>query len=98
MDKTKYNEYRDVWMVINKKTFDVFIKLYEHGPVLVEKMKRHDKIVNQLIDAGVVRKCYENGHLYYRTSVVGERLFEAVADVCDGVGMGSSIRYGIEDD
>jgi len=94
MDKLKYAEYRDVFSVINKKTFDVWIKLYEDGPVSVEKMKKRERVIGLLIEGGFVRKSFEGGELKYRTTVVGERIFEAVADVCDGIGMGSVVRYG----
>ena len=96
MDKLHYEEYRDVFSVINKRTFNTFIKLYEGGPVRVKGFK-NVKMIDELMKGGFVQKSYEDGELKYRTTVVGERIFEAVADVCDGVGFGSVIRYGSGD-
>lgn len=97
MDIRSYDDYRDVLSVINKHTFNAFVKLYEGGPVPVKSV-RNVKAINQLIEGGFARKYYESGVLYYRTSVIGERVFEAVAEIVDGWGNGSRVPYsdGVE--
>ena len=83
MIKECYEEYRDVLSVINKKTFDTFVKLYEDGPVRIGEFKR-TRALDELIDGGFAQVWFEDGVKYYRTTVVGERIFEAVAGVVDG--------------
>jgi hypothetical protein len=97
MDKLHYEEYRDVLSVINKRTFNVFVKLYEDGPVPVKSVK-NVRSVNELIVGGFVQKSYEGGELKFRTTVIGERVFEAVAEIVDGWGNGSRVAYPDNED
>lgn len=99
MDRLHYEEYRDVLSVINRRTFSAFIKLYDEGPIKVKSVKRH-KLIDELITGGFVQKYWDQEacEYMYGTTVIGQRIFEAVADVCDGVGMGSVVRYGQGED
>jgi hypothetical protein len=83
MDKRCYEEYRDVLSVINKRTFDTFVRLYEEGPIVVDKFKR-TKALDELIRGGFVQNSWEDGIRYYKVTVIGQRIFEKVADVVDG--------------
>ena len=48
MCRRAYLDYRDVFCALNRRTFDVFVRIYEDGPIEKDKIG-HEKIVKELI-------------------------------------------------
>lgn len=83
MCRRAYLDYRDVFCALNRRTFDVFVRIYEDGPIKKDKIG-HEKIVKELIDGGFVMKIGHGHDVLYKTTRIGEEIFEKVAELVDG--------------
>lgn len=83
MCRRSYLDYRDVFCALNRRTFDTFVVIYEDGPIESEKVG-HEKAVRELIDGGFVMKIGHGRDVLYKTTRIGEEIFEKVAELVDG--------------
>lgn len=83
MCRRAYLDYRDVFCALNRRTFDVFVRIYEDGPIEKDKIG-HEKVVKELIDGGFVMKIGHGRDVLYKTTRIGEEIFEKVAELVDG--------------
>lgn len=51
-----YIDYKDVFCALNPRTFDIFVRIYEDGPIEKFKLGKHDREVSELINGGFVMK------------------------------------------
>ena len=77
-------DYRDVFCALNPRTFDIFVRIYEDGPIEKFKLGKHDREVSELINGGFVMKIGHGRDVLYKTTRIGEEIFEKVAEICDG--------------
>ena len=83
MCKRSYLDYRDVFCALNRRTFNTFVQIYEDGP-LAKDVVGHEKVVAELIDGGFVMKIGHGRDVLYKTTRIGEEIFEKVAAIVDG--------------
>ena len=83
MCRRAYLDYRDVFCALNRRTFDVFVRIYEDGPIEKDKIG-HEKVVKELIEGGFVMKIGHGRDVLYKTTRIGEEIFEKVAELVDG--------------
>lgn len=83
MCRRAYLDYRDVFCALNRRTFDVFVRIYEDGPIEKDKIG-HEKVVKELIEGGFVCKIGYGRDVLYKTTRIGNEIFEKVAEIVDG--------------
>ena len=83
MCRRSYLDYRDVFCALNRRTFDVFVRIYEDGPVHKDKIG-HEKVVKELIEGGFVRKIGHGRDVLYKPTRIGVDIFEKVMELVDG--------------
>ena len=83
MCRRSYLDYRDVFCALNRRTFDVFVRIYEDGPVHKDKIG-HEKVVKELIDGGFVMKIGHGRDVLYKPTRIGVDIFEKVMELVDG--------------
>lgn len=83
MCRRSYLDYRDVFCALNRKTFDIFVRIYEDGPVLKSEIG-HEKVINELIEGGFVMKYGTGFNVMYKPTKIGVDIFEKVMEIVDG--------------
>lgn len=68
---------------LNRKTFDTFVKIYEDGPIEKDKVK-NERAAADLLNGGYIMKIGHGRDVLYKTTRIGEEIFEKVMEIADG--------------
>jgi len=96
MCRRSYLDYRDVFCALNRRTFDVFVRIYEDGPIEKDKIG-HEKVVRELIDGGFVTKIGHGRDVLYKPSRIGVDILEKVMELIDGWRSVESIKEAMDE-